>query len=150
MQSPASYKPSGCTHLKRQSGSPKIGMQGLSLSRESRNLVYFGRLVAGREGSSFSNQNHKQSNCWARRRLKVTPGLMAGLSSKCASSLASPNVKPRNSPGLCAEPNVDTGIAQPHPSAVQRAWALRAALGMTVTGSAAHLQALRVRVSSVE
>lgn len=85
--------PSGCTHLKPQSGSPKIGIQGRSLSRKSRNLVYFGKLVAGREEFSFYNQNNKQGNYWARRYLKVTPGLMARLSSKRAQSLASPNVK---------------------------------------------------------
>lgn len=119
MQSPASCKSSGCTHLKPQSGSPKIGMQGRSLSQKSRNLVYFDKLVAGREGFSFSNQNNKQRNCWARRHLKVTQRLMARLSSKCVLRLASLNVKPQNSPGLCAEPNVYAEIAQAHPSAVQ-------------------------------
>ncbi|ERE73496.1 hypothetical protein H671_5g14156 [Cricetulus griseus] len=44
---------------------------------------------------------------------------MARLSSKCVLRLASLNVKPQNSPGLCAEPNVYAEIAQAHPSAVQ-------------------------------
>lgn len=125
---------------------PQVGIQEQSLSRKSKNLVYFGKLVAGREGFSFSNRNNYQTkkllgqeaprgypgaaSHQPKQQMCIDPGI-----SEC---------KTTKDQGSCAESNMNTSIVQPHPSAGQRTWGLQAALCLTVTTSGHHLQPLFV------